>query len=195
MSVAEDIARRLAVERALLAVARELVGKSPPPRDQRPTAFPRGANWRSPRAWGSPWRGEAGELLCPACETKIGSASVPTIAVATEVDFEGWGITRQVSIGSKLILERGYVNARCRHASGQRWYVVGKRRSSPSPRVRLPAIVTCRCGQDIELIGADDVAVYATGDDDARREKLARDLEKEAEDQFIQHQVDLLRGK
>jgi hypothetical protein len=195
MSVAEDIARRLAVERALLAMSRDLVGKSFQPRDRRRTPFPRGASWRSSRRWGSPWRGQPGDLLCPACETRIGSARVPTIAVATEVDFEGREITRHVPIGSKLTLVRGYVNARGRHASGERWYVPGKRGSSPPPRVRLPAIVTCRCGQDIELVGPDDIAVYAAGDDAARREKLARDLEEEAEDQFIQQQVDLLRGK
>jgi hypothetical protein len=195
MSLTEDIARRLAVERALLAVSRELIGKSPPPPDRRPTPFPRGANWRSSAALGSPWRGAAGDLLCPACAVRIGSASVPMITVVTEGDLEGRDIIRQVPIGSQLTLERGNVNARSRHASGQRWYVVGRRASSPSPSVRLPAIVTCRCGQEIELFGPDDVAVYATGDDDARREKLARDLEEEVEDQFIQHQVDLLRGK
>lgn len=134
-------------------------------------------------------------MLCPACEIRIGSASVPTIVVASEGDFEGWEITRRVPIGSKLTLERGYVNARGRHANGWRWYVVGKRGSSPSPRVRLPAIVTCRCGQDIEIVGADDVVVYATGTGEVRRDKLARDLEAEAEDRFVQQQVDLLRGK
>lgn len=194
MSIADEIARRLAVERALLAVSRELVGKAPPPRDRGPSPFPRGASWRSTGAFGSPWRGEAGDLLCPACEARIGSASVPTIAIDVE-DSEGWETTRRVPIGSRLTLERGYVNARSRHASGPRWYVVGKRGSSPSPRVRLPAVVTCRCGQDIELSGPEEVAIYATGDGDARRERLARDLEDEAEDQYIQLQVDLLRGK
>jgi hypothetical protein len=56
-------------------------------------------------------------------------------------------------------------------------------------------VVTCRCGQDIELSGPEAVAIYATGDGDARRERLARDLEDEAEDEYIQLQVDLLRGK
>lgn len=195
MTVADEIARRLATERALLELSRDLVGRSPPARDRRPSRSPRGANWRSTGAWGSPWRGEAGDVLCPACDTKIGSASVPTIAVATDPDLDDWETTRQVPIGSKLTLERAYVNARVRHSNGQRWYVVGKRRSSPSPRVRLPGIVTCPCGQDIELMAPDDLAVYATGTEAARREKLARDLEAEAEDRFIQQQVDLARGK
>lgn len=196
MSIADEIARRVTIERAVLAFSHELVGKPPPQHDPKPTTTPRGASWRSGLSGGSPWNGQEGDLYCPACKARIATASVPTVTVIAEDEYnEDREVARQVPIGSRLTLEPGYVNARGRHASGQRWYLQGKRGSSPSPRVRLPAIVTCRCRQEIELLAASDVAEYATGDADARTAKLARELEAEAEDQFIQYQVDLARGK
>ena len=81
-------------------------------------------------------------------------------------------------MGKKVILDPGYVNAKGRSIEGFRWYRPGRRASSPSPRVRLPAVVTCRCGGEILLEGEGaEASFYATATDSERQKKLKQDMD------------------
>jgi hypothetical protein len=101
----------------------------------------------------------------------IARASLTPIMLDDEKDI-------LVSVGLRIVLDPGYVNARRRHPSGHRWFVRGRRASSPSPRVRLPAVVTCRCGGEILLEGEGaEASFYATATDSERQKKLKQDMD------------------
>jgi len=128
---------------------------------------------------------------CVGCKAAIATVTVPEISVVSFYDDEtGANSSRRVPIGAKVVLEPGYVNARRRHASGARWYWPGRRASSPSPKVRLPAVVTCRCGLDVELWVNEDASAFAQGDGNERAAKLDSILEAEGEDQAVDAAVD-----
>jgi hypothetical protein len=145
-----------------------------------------------------PPRREAGGLFCWHCDRQLATAVIHNITVESATyfdgDIDGHGYARQVPIGATVTLAPGYVNATKRHPSGARWYVRGKSASSPAPRVRLPAIVTCRCGQEVRLDSSPQYA-YASDDATSRVTRLDSEIELEAEDEYIQREADIRRGK
>jgi hypothetical protein len=141
------------------------------------------------------WPDADGQLLCPHCRTEIGWARV----VRKDIEIEDRDIngerSRAVQIGAVVQLTSQFVNASRRHESGRPWYVVGNRCHDRRARVRLPAIVTCRCGSAISLESPDGAARYAAANGSQRFDLLAKEVDAEVEDYYIQRQVDLARGK
>lgn len=133
--------------------------------------------------FGSP--SEVAGIACE-CGKVLGHAErstldVPTIPAVPELDYPGsW---RSVTVGMRVTLEPGFVNATKRHPSGvKRWFVRGPSPSKPAPYVRLPAVVTCACGID-SLIPADrEASLWSPMPADRRDDTLQGMLEDEAED-------------
>jgi hypothetical protein len=110
------------------------------------------------------------ELRCHACDRLLARAVAPTIDVSVEIDSDGypidptayyptWGpiepppvagsMTDTIPVGLVVKLEPGFVNEKRRYDGDLPWYV--KRRGSAHAfegRVRLPAVLTCDCGED-----------------------------------------------
>jgi hypothetical protein len=133
------------------------------------------------------------ELLCPTCEKRFASEVFTRIHVALEpihddqeADRRHNGTDpallallrkgREVKMGQKVLLDPGYVNALRPWLEMLPWYVPGKRASSPSPTVRLPAHLTCRCGQGLILQTPAVNSVYSIGSPGMRAIQLENDL-------------------
>lgn len=201
-----DVDARVKLHRMLGDITKSLAGTDweshPPPgghRPRRPTKQPLEAEcWRQ-GYWTSGWRGESGELHCPACGALIGMAT----SITTDVHIEGaprtddaWEETRHPGIGVRIRLAAGFVNAGDRHPTGPRWFRLGNRRPTSPPRVRLPAIVKCACGQDVLLRAVgEDTRDYAIADADKRAQKAMDDSIEEAGDRWAQSEVDRRLGK
>lgn len=137
--------------------------------------------------------GRDGRLECPGCGRSFGSAASKVMPVSGgEAD---WTETRDAIVGARIDLDPGYVNATTRHPSGARWYRPGKHAESPSPVVKLPAVVTCRCGRDIGLKLPDEVARMARATKRTRNERLTDLLVTEAGERWAEHQAEVDRGK
>ena len=174
-----------------------LLTSRPQPAPGPPTTHIYRGIWTEPIPLPSPSRNT---VRCPHCRVPIAASTTPGIKMVEFDDDEtGSEASRTVPIGVKFVLEPGYVNARSRHASGAHWYVFGtqgRRSPHPSPKVRLPAIVTCRCGRETELRGDEDAPAFAKGSEEERQAKLADILDAEAQDQINdmnQPQLDELR--
>jgi hypothetical protein len=87
-------------------------------------------------------------------------------------------------ISERLELAMGLVNRGKRHPTGHPWYGPSKRTSASQRRltIRLPAVVTCWCGND-ELVPAHpSIASYATSDPEVRRDLAFDELADRGED-------------
>lgn len=113
----------------------------------------------------------AGILYCPRCGARFAEQIVPAIRVSADVADAT--VSAEKSIGRLVFLDAGFVNARHRHAHGCAWFKRGPEPSRRSPKLRPPAVVTCRCGQDIFVGGAaENEREYATADSESRRQLL-----------------------
>lgn len=143
----------------------------------------------------------ATEVLCPACRAKLG------VIVPVTVDFavgDGWFATaigegpdaqpdweqgprlrRTKSIGLRTDLAPGFGNAKRRHPeTGLPHYVRAGHPERRGPRIRLPAVVTCKCGQDARIgdsLTAQDKA-FAQMDAKTRKARLEAEAEDEGAD-------------
>ena len=165
----------------------------------RPDEYP----WRVARPGSEGWENV---LLCPACGKRFAGEVYTRIYVALEpihddqeADRKHDGTDRQgeeVKMGQKVMLDPGYVNARRRWLGILRWYVPGKRASSPSPTVRLPAHVTCQCGQGLILQSPDPRnSIYSVGTPGMRAIQLENDWADKGEDQTIEEAIDDRLGR
>jgi hypothetical protein len=133
-------------------------------------------------------------LFCRTCGATLGRIDIVRARVVAWDDAElGGEATLRPAIGAVVTLEPGFVNAKGPHRSGARWFVRGNRRS-PVPRVRLPAVITCHCGEETELRLADDVHGFASGSADFRAASAAQRLEDEGLDPALQAELDRRRG-
>ena len=137
-------------------------------------------------------------ITCPICGGRVGESLpvVKAVVVADYVDEEtAWEHREPTVIGRRVQLENGFVPAPVRHQSGVAWFVTGKRASSRPPKIRTPAIVTCRCGQEIELRGDERTSDYAEADAERLADMVLDDLAEESGEASIQSESDLARGK
>jgi hypothetical protein len=110
-------------------------------------------------------------IECPACQEHLATTwpqhiqvDAPTVPDLLE---DGWGYASwHESRGARVAFEPGFVNAKRRYhllGADYPWYVRGRSPERRSPNARLPAIVTCRCGQDVVLMGpSEDEQFFAT---------------------------------
>ena len=131
------------------------------------------------------------DLHCPACHRRFAVASVRAVSVdflveEEEPEYEDGPVSEpplaeasvNVQTGLRITLEPGYVAAPRRHSSGNRWYRPGRSTASPSPHVRLPAVVTCRCGYEMLVPGIDRyTSELARAGEDGRREQLESQID------------------
>lgn len=99
--------------------------------------------------------------------------------------------TNERDIGARIALAPGFVNARKRHESGHPWYVRGRRPEKRSPNVRVPFVVTCRCGAEFTVSTPEAVSKWAQLTAAGRVDALI----DEAGDRYIQQEIDFRRGK
>lgn len=103
-------------------------------------------------SWRDALRSSIADAVCNACGKPLGRITVLRI----DADWDEWNVgdhasdlvvTQTADIGARTTLEPGFVNAKRRHPSGaRRWLVRGPDPTRPSPEPRLPAVVTCSCG-------------------------------------------------
>jgi hypothetical protein len=106
-------------------------------------------------------------------------------------EYHDQPVSRQLPIGVKLTLEPGFVNAKRRHPSGRRLFVRGRSTASPVPHVRLPAMVSCPCGQDVFLrTGGDFASGNATMRANALNSALYDEGAEAAEDEWIRKEAE-----
>jgi len=86
-------------------------------------------------------------VTCPDCGRTVATSQWVYIAAGESPDPE--------HSGQRVELEPGYVNVGRRHASGSAWYRRGSDPERPSPSVRAPLVVTCRCGRDVAIAASD----------------------------------------
>jgi hypothetical protein len=144
-------------------------------------------------------------IICPvwACSFRLGTAQT-TAETTIHASWAGahlrhddghreqeGEVVHAVPIGTRVTLEPGFVNSTNQHVSGLPWYRY--RRGSPDapPRgIKVPAMVTCKCGRDV-LLAADETArFYATAPAEDRAERLVDELTEEAGDRYIDGLVD-----
>lgn len=118
-------------------------------------------------------------LDCPACRTRLATGRIANSKIVyDDDDDDGHEYAETVVIGRRIALEPGFVNHKRLHANGMPWY----RRSPdepgrPSPTVRPPVVIRCRCGQDAEIEGAtSSEQVYASGDPESRATEVLDEL-------------------
>lgn len=128
------------------------------------------------------------EFHCPACDALLATYKLALLGLTVDLDGEegrGWSSWSE-TIGTTVVLTTGLVNRRAKHWSGLPAYGPGKRRFIGSGReglrIRLPAIVTCRCGAESRLMSWADTEL-AEAYDELRVER-ARQIfeEQEAEE-------------
>jgi hypothetical protein len=103
--------------------------------------------------WSNPSGGPVGEILCSArtCQRPLAEVrSKARIHVRVGPNDFGEHEDQPVDIGLATTLKPGFVNAKTRHPdAGVPWYVRHKSQPGrPSPAVKPPIVVTCRCGVD-----------------------------------------------
>ena len=165
----------------------------------RPDEYPRRVTRPGSEGWEN-------VLLCPACGKRFAGEVHTRIYVALEPIHDDQEADRrhdgtdlhgeEVKMGQKVMLDPGYVNARQRSKEGLRWYVPGRRASSPSPTVRLPAVVTCRCGMEQILQSSDPRnSIYSAGSPGMRAIQLENDLADEGEGRMLDGKIDDRLGR
>lgn len=128
------------------------------------------------------------EFHCPACDAVLATYKLALLNLTVDFDGDeggGWSSWSE-TIGTTVVLTPGLVNRRDKHWSGLPAYGLGRRRGVGSGReglrVRLPAIVTCRCGAESRLMSWADRELAEAYDE--LRDKRARQIfeEQEAEE-------------
>jgi hypothetical protein len=129
------------------------------------------------------------EALCPACRTRVASITVAYLDVNAaapagwddhwDFDYE----SSNVAIGTKTLLESGFVNAKrrssLRDARGLPWYRLSTRRPRTTRlRIATPAVVTCRCNCEF-LVQFGTFDEYAGLSRDEREQHLREQIDAE----------------
>jgi hypothetical protein len=105
----------------------------------------------------------------------------PMLDSGGDVVYEGGIVYEHHQIGRRITLDLGYVNAGRKHASGRPWYVFSRKSKRRKLTVRAPFVVTCRCGTDRIVAGADERSHQIATAPHAGRDILA----DEAGDRYI----------
>lgn len=111
---------------------------------------------------------ESDQAFCPACEMllatitpRVARTKVPGVHGVTVI---GRGVKRVLPerdvfarsvIGFHVTLAPGFVNRGVKHPSGGGWFHRAPADllylDRPSPPVRLPCVLTCKCGEEVSL--------------------------------------------
>ena len=141
------------------------------------------------------------EERCPKCDVLILTLELVQRRVRAEDgdDEIGFWVTfdEAVDIGYRVEVEPGFVNRGKRHANGLPWYYLPPgHRVDGRPTVRLPAMFTCRCGEEVRIDSANtDVdRTFATADEGGRATQAGRVLEEAAKEDADQNIFDISIG-
>jgi hypothetical protein len=121
---------------------------------------------------------------CPECDDMLASYTVAMLSLSVDAHGEDGDVYASWSetIGATVVLAPGLVNRRDRHYLGLPAYGPGKRRvvgghERPALRIRLPAIVTCRCGVTSRLVRLANQELAEAHDES--RDEMARQIFEE----------------
>lgn len=117
-------------------------------------------------------------FTCPVCDEVL--ATYQNALLGLSVENASWS----EQIGTAVFLSPGLVNLKSKHLTGLPAYGPGKRssvgrRQRPGIRIRLPAIVTCRCGAESRLAAWANSELAQAWDDE--RHEIAKKLNEEME--------------
>jgi len=141
------------------------------------------------------------EFRCPMCDAVLATYKLALLNLTVDLDGDegrGWSSWSE-AIGTNVVLTPGLVNRRAEHWSGMPSYGPGKRRGAGSGRegmrIRLPAIVTCRCGAESRLMSSADTELAEAYDElrDERARQIHEEHEAEERRQVREQQRILLR--
>jgi RNase P subunit RPR2 len=139
---------------------------------------------------------EFDRLRCPSCDAPLAKLRRAEITVPIDwgppgFDPDAWDTSREpedeeitATIGHVVELEPGFVNRAIRHPTGPIWYYrpPGRVPQKSTGRVKLPVVVTCKCGAEVRLALSlpEDARFYATADAHQREGLAQEEREDEA---------------
>lgn len=143
------------------------------------------------------------EFRCPSCDAVLATYKLALLNLSVDVEGEdgsGWASWSE-TIGSTVVLTPGLVNRRDKHWSGLPAYGPSRRPRGGGRRaglrIRLPAIVTCRCGQDARLMSSGDPELAEAYDElrDERARQIFGEQEAAARREARERQFAMLRER